>query len=516
MTDRAPVASALLAATAQRLASAAAGVSPERPSEGPGGDLVHLVAAARRDPAVVWLALAALRGRLPVEAEVLRARRGLDLDDDEALGARLLADVLAEPWSGLPAAEMDLVVDGVVVAVDFCARHDIHTGIHRVVRETLPRWAARPSEHGPLVAVANVDAYDALRTLAPREEHRVFAFGTARTFDPAEEQAYRARLVVPWRSTLVVPEIPDQRFAPRLAALGAHSGNRLALVGYDMIPAVSADLRPAEDAVRFGHYLSAVKHAHAVAAISASATAEFAGFSHAVTAQGLPGPRVTEVVLPTDVPEAGAETGTEGGARSGPSGRTGRPRVLCVGSHEPHKNHLTVLYAAERLWREGLDFELEFIGGPGWRSEELQARLVRTARSGRPVTNRGRVSDDELWQAYRDARFSVFLSLHEGFGLPVAESLACGTPVLTSSFGSLAEIAEDGGCVTVHPADDDAVTDAMRELLTDDALVERLREAARARPRRTWDEYADEAWEVVVSHPAAATAAMLDRPEAHP
>ena len=72
------------------------------------------------------------------------------------------------------------------------------------------------------------------------------------------------------------------------------------------------------------------------------------------------------------------------------------------------------------------------------------------------------------------------------------ESLAAGTPVITSRFGSMAELAEGGGALTVDPRDDHDLRDAMRALLTDDALHLRLREEAAARPPRTWDTYAAE------------------------
>jgi len=155
-----------------------------------------------------------------------------------------------------------------------------------------------------------------------------------------------------------------------------------------------------------------------------------------------------------------------------------------------------VLHAAERLWREGLRFELKFIGGGGWRTE-FDASMNQLAAAGRPVSVAVRISDEELWGLYRRARFTVFASLHEGYGLPVAESLAYGTPALTTNYGSTAEIAAEGGALTVDPRDDDALVDAMRRLLTDDALITELQQAARSRPVRTWDDYARELWDVL-------------------
>jgi glycosyltransferase involved in cell wall biosynthesis len=93
----------------------------------------------------------------------------------------------------------------------------------------------------------------------------------------------------------------------------------------------------------------------------------------------------------------------------------------------------------------------------------------------------------------------VFPSLNEGFGLPLAESLAAGTPAVTSDFGSMREIAEGGGALMVDPHDDHAIADAMRTLLTDDAVHARLTAEAQARAAhpRTWDDYAAEVWDAL-------------------
>ena len=168
------------------------------------------------------------------------------------------------------------------------------------------------------------------------------------------------------------------------------------------------------------------------------------------------------------------------------------PLVVVVGSHEPRKNHLAVLEAAERLWTGGATFELLFIGGSGWKGEEFDALVASLVSAGRPIIVRKRCTEEELWTAYSLARFTVFPSLLEGFGLPVAESLACGTPAITSAHGSMAEIAEGGGCLVVDPRDVDALESAMSRLLRDDRLLERLRLEAASRPTLTWDDYASE------------------------
>jgi glycosyltransferase involved in cell wall biosynthesis len=436
----------------------------------------------RGRPDARWLLLTAAFGAFPTPEQLLEFGRRLELQSAHVAQTQLLADVLADAGRGRLDLPMTVVTGGTLVDVDHSARNDTHTGIHRVVRETVPRWRDR---HGAQ-AVAWIDQYSAFRALSPEEEARIFAYG--RPVEPAphdEAPAGPSTLVVPWRSTVVLVDVPNTQAAEQLAALARFSGNTLAMIGYDMIPITSAETRPFSDSVAFGQYLSVVKHAHRVAGISRSATAEFSGFAEAVRAQGLPGPTVGTVELVTEPP-------TDAPAAPMRSGR--RPVVLATGSREPHKNQRAVLHAAERLWREGLDFEVRLVGGHGWTEDVLRPAADRLHEAGRPLTELGRVSDAELTAQLRAADLVVFVSLHEGYGLPVAEALACGTPVITADFGSQLEIARGGGCVVVGPRDDDALTDALRTLVTRPDERARLRAEIADRPVRTWAQYADELW----------------------
>jgi glycosyltransferase involved in cell wall biosynthesis len=435
----------------------------------------------------LWLLLTTLAGALPQSDDVKAAMRARDLHRPAEFAAWLLeAGYAAARDAGTPDLEMDVVDSGVVVDVDFSARHDLHTGIQRVVRETVPRWD-RAHE---LTLVAWTDPGGAMRHLLPRERDHILRWHETRARVRADDPlgagvGSRHRLVVPWRSQVLIPENPPPEHCPALAALALYSGNRTGLIGYDCIPAISPELIHPGLPDRFMRYLEAVKHAHRVAGISAAATREFEGFADMLAAQGLTGPAVVQCVLPVDMPPGQ------------PIPSTGTPLVVCIGSFEPRKNQLAVLHAAEQLWREGRDFRLEFIGGSSMASE-FDAMMARLTAARRPVRRRTAVSDDQLWSTVRSARFSVFVSLHEGFGLPVAESLACGTPCLTSDTGSTREIADGGGAVTVDPTDDQAIADQMRRLLTDDQLIATLREQALRRPPRTWDDYARDLWDALV------------------
>ena len=106
-----------------------------------------------------------------------------------------------------------------------------------------------------------------------------------------------------------------------------------------------------------------------------------------------------------------------------------------------------------------------------------------------PLRTATGVSDDVVTAAYRAASVVVFPSLNEGFGLPVSEALAAGTPVVTSNYGSMREIGEGRGAVLVDPRDDDSVREGLRAALFDEATRERLQAQIAALSLRTWAQY---------------------------
>ena len=279
-----------------------------------------------------------------------------------------------------------------------------------------------------------------------------------------------------------------------MQALARNAGTRTAAIGYDVVVVTSGETRVDHRTETYYSYLSALQGFTVVAPISGASAAEFGGWAAALSSIGRSGPARVTVPLPVAIDRAGCEMRDEVAKIFGPT----QPVVLVVGSHEPRKNHLAILHASELLWREGLSFRLCFVGGRAWSSEEFGRRVADLSAARRPIDVFSGVDDEFLAAAYELARFTVFPSFNEGFGLPVGESLALGTPVITADYGSMAEIAADGGALTVDPRDDHAIADAMRQLLTDDALLAELESQARDRPSRTWDDYARETWAVLV------------------
>ena len=298
---------------------------------------------------------------------------------------------------------------------------------------------------------------------------------------------------------MVVPELaPEQDRNRRLLALGRHSGNRTGVIGFDCVPLTSAETTPEGFAPVFFGNLAAVREFDRVAAISDAAAREYDGWRRMLGAVGLTGPDVRAIALPEEAPDS-TPADLERARERFLIGDL--PLVLVVGSHEPRKNHLAVLHAAELCWRQGSRFSLAFVGGRAWASEAFETALTAAQTAGRPVESVTRLPDPLLWAAYRLARFTVFPSLNEGFGLPVAESLAAGTPVITSHYGSMREIGERGGAILIDPRVDEELATAMRLLLNDDARLGSLRAGARGRPKRSWDDYAAEVWQFLTAEP---------------
>ena len=156
--------------------------------------------------------------------------------------------------------------------------------------------------------------------------------------------------------------------------------------------------------------------------------------------------------------------------------------ILAMGNIHPRKNLSRLLDAYEYLRQHGRAApRMVWVGAPRWGSDEL---LERARAAGVILT--GFVAQHDLPALYRGAEMLVYPSLYEGFGLPPAEAMACGTPVITSNTTSLPEVVGQAA-LTVDPTDVRAIAGAMARLLDDAALRRDLIEAGIQRSQRfTW------------------------------
>lgn len=168
--------------------------------------------------------------------------------------------------------------------------------------------------------------------------------------------------------------------------------------------------------------------------------------------------------------------------------RTGSsaPYLLHVGPCAPRKNVIRLIQALGRLRDAGFPHHLCLVGRAHPHGEEVRREIGRQRLEPR-VHWCGKVTDDELVRFYNGASVFIFPSLYEGFGLPVLEAMACGTPVVTSAVSALPEVAGGAAALVEEPTSPDNLMTVIRKVLDDDTLAEYLREAGMRRAASfTW------------------------------
>jgi len=172
-----------------------------------------------------------------------------------------------------------------------------------------------------------------------------------------------------------------------------------------------------------------------------------------------------------------------------------RNYLLVVGSLEPRKNLPRLFRAWTRaLERMPEEIWLVIVGGRG--SRQVFANLPDMNTPPR-VFWADRVDDSELPSLYAGALGSIYVSLYEGFGLPVLEAMASGAPVLAGNRSSLPEVVGDAG-ILVDPEDEEEIADGLQVLVGDSALRQGLRERGLLRAKQfSWDETARKTWHVL-------------------
>jgi glycosyltransferase involved in cell wall biosynthesis len=179
----------------------------------------------------------------------------------------------------------------------------------------------------------------------------------------------------------------------------------------------------------------------------------------------------------------------DGPATSGERGRElagGGPYVLALGTVEPRKDLPSLVAAFDAVAAGRPDLSLVIAGPDGWGAAALDTAMAASPHRSR-IHRLGFVSDDTRAALLRGASVYAYPSIYEGFGLPPVEAMAAGTPVVTTSAGSLPEVVGDAALV-VSPRDADGLGQAIARLLDDPALTHRLRLAGLDRAARySWD-----------------------------
>lgn len=163
------------------------------------------------------------------------------------------------------------------------------------------------------------------------------------------------------------------------------------------------------------------------------------------------------------------------------------PYLLFIGRLEARKNVARLIEAFYRLTDSGLfGGQLVLAGNPGVGYDEIRT-LISKQRKPDQIIQPGYISSESRSALLKGARAFVFPSLYEGFGIPILEAFAAGTPVLTSDRGAPAEVAGDAALL-IDPTSVDEIHQGLERLLADQALADRLAAAGLKRSNEYgWD-----------------------------
>lgn len=150
-----------------------------------------------------------------------------------------------------------------------------------------------------------------------------------------------------------------------------------------------------------------------------------------------------------------------------------RPFILHVGTLQPRKNIPVLIEAFAKL--NDPDLDLVLVGGRGWLYDEIFAKIEALGIRNQ-VHFTGFVSAEALPYFYNAARLFVMPSVYEGFGIPIADAMTCGTPVIVANASSLPEVAGDAGLL-FEPQDSSALAERIGSVLYNQAQAAIMRDA---------------------------------------
>lgn len=170
--------------------------------------------------------------------------------------------------------------------------------------------------------------------------------------------------------------------------------------------------------------------------------------------------------------------------------------VLVVGQGSPYKNHEGAVAAFTEAFAEDPALHLVLVRRFSYSKDHELERLCADPRVADRIIRLSYVTGQELRALYTLAEVFLFPSFYEGFGIPPLEAMACGTPVVASNSGAIAEVCGDGALL-VDPRDTAAIAAALRQVVHDRALAEALVARGRENVKRfTWAASAEQALKV--------------------
>lgn len=408
------------------------------------------------------------------------------LDDERAFFVRLDA----------PPAEAPMLY---IVATD-TARNPVRSGIQTLVRSLLNatsqlrpttsravRWDRRrgrltllPANHASQLGAPALNDPRPLNLAERLQRPSTLVRTDGRHLPLHRHPHHERRLIEGW---LLIPElIYGEGRAAEVLGYARRHGLRVAVIIHDVIPIDHPECSPEGVPALHRDFLLGVAGADLLLATSETVRAAVSAFFER---EQVPPPNVTTVRLPAEFLGVPRELAL--------APRRTPCRALCVSTLEARKNHAGLIESLALLAdAEGrLPCEIDLVGAAHDHAPDVRAAVEEAvARYPGQVRWRGQVSDDALAELYRNADFTVYPSVVEGFGMPVMESIWFARPCVCADFSVMAENAAEGGCLTVDVRQPAELAAAIRRMSEDPALRERLGREATERRLMNWLDYA--------------------------
>ncbi|MBL0309751.1 MAG: glycosyltransferase family 4 protein [Bacteroidetes bacterium] len=172
----------------------------------------------------------------------------------------------------------------------------------------------------------------------------------------------------------------------------------------------------------------------------------------------------------------------------------GKNYFVYVGSIHPRKNVGNLLQAFEQFKTgTGSDFQLLIVGRKAWKYNEVE-QIYKKMKHQKDVSFLGHIPSEDLGEIVAAAFAMVYVSLFEGFGIPIIEAMSCEVPVITSNVSSMPEAAGDAALL-VNPLSVEEISSAMKKLSENDALRQALIEKGKEQIKKfSWELTAQKLW----------------------
>jgi glycosyltransferase involved in cell wall biosynthesis len=360
----------------------------------------------------------------------------------------------------------------ILVEVSHTAQNDVRTGIQAVVRGLLA---------GLCQAGVNFQTVSWSRwrnAFVPLDRQRNQRLGIA---DVREGHRRPNEIARAW---LLLPEVIYGPKLPRMIACARKRRMRIAAIFHDAIPVTHPELVRREARKFHLAYMMGLGDVDLIVAVSDSAAEQFRLFLEK---------RLGRFPTIYVCPSAGELSGQERAAAK-PNAVADAVNILCVSTLEPRKNHKTLLQAFELAYSAVSYPKLCLhLVGDRYKDADHMVELVRAATARNPnIVWHGKITDDQLVKFYRECDFTIYPSIIEGFGLAISQSLWNRRPCICANYGAMAEIAKEGGCLTVDVGNAAKLSEAIVTLATRFDLRQKLVKEIDNRPVKTWHAYATE------------------------